>query len=242
MKRIQFYIILIASFAFSFLNAENASSQRLISKHTYTISKGNIEFATTINSLYQTNEKLIFEVHTSTSGIFKLKKDIRKERSIFNILDSRIVSEEYTFSRQKKDEYEEYSTKISRDSSKKSNTFIEKNDKKETVDHPYIEDVQDRLSVQLDYKNKLKSGQYAQVYTVLDKGRVREYIYNVESFDTISTIFGETKCIVVKRVIKDNKRSTLTWYAIDEDFIPVIIKQYRKKNLQFTAELDDIDD
>ena len=242
MKRIQFYIILIASFAFSFLNAENAFSQRLISKHTYTISKGNIEFATTINSLYQTNEKLIFEVHTSTSGIFKLKKDIRKERSIFNILDNRIVSEEYTFSRQKKDGYEEYSTKISRDSSKKSNTFIEKNDKKETVAHPYIEDVQDRLSVQLDYKNKLKSGQYAQVYTVLDKGRVREYIYNAESLDTISTIFGETKCIVVKRVIKNNKRSTLTWYAIDEDFIPVVIKQYRKKNLQFTAELDDIDD
>tara|TARA_B100000886_G_scaffold76324_1_gene49441 strand:+ start:1003 stop:1731 length:729 start_codon:yes stop_codon:yes gene_type:complete len=242
MKKILFYIVLIASFVFSFLNAKNAFSQKLISKHTYTISKGNIEFATTINSLYQTNDKLIFEVYTSTSGIFKLKKDVRKERSIFDILDNQIVSKKYTFSRQKKDGYEEYLTKISRDSSKNSSTLIEKNDKKETIDHPYIENVQDRLSVQLDYKNKLKIGQYAQVYTVLDKGRVREYTYSVESLDTINTIFGETKCIVVRRVIKDNKRSTLTWYAIDEGFIPVIIKQYRKKNLQFTAELDNTED
>jgi len=71
---------------------------------------------------------------------------------------------------------------------------------------------------------------------------VREYTYSVESLDTINTIFGETKCIVVRRVIKDNKRSTLTWYAIDKDFIPVVIKQYRKKNLQFTAELNKIND
>ncbi len=242
MMKILFNIIFMTSFTFSFLNVENAFSQQLVSKHTYTISKGNIEFATTINSLYQSRGKLIFEVNSSTSGIFKLKKDIRKERSIFEILDSKVVSSEYTFSRQKKDEYEMYLTKISRDKSKKSSTFIDKNNKKETIHHPYIKNIQDRLSVQLDYKNKLKIGQYAQAYTVLDKGRVREYTYTVESLDTINTIFGETKCIVVKRVIKDNKRSTLTWYAIDKDFIPVVIKQYRKKNLQFTAELNKIND
>ena len=78
------------------------------------------------------------------------------------------------------------------------------------------------------------------MYTVLDKGRVRKYIFSVESLDTINTIFGETKCVVVKRIIKDNKRSTLTWYAIEQDFIPVIIKQYRNENLQFTARLDKI--
>ena len=100
--KILFNIIFMTLITFSFLNAENAFSQKLVSKYTYTISKGNIEFATTINSLYQSRGKLIFEVNSSTSGIFKLKKDIRKERSIFEILDSKVVSSEYTFSRQKK--------------------------------------------------------------------------------------------------------------------------------------------
>ena len=240
MKKVLFYSVVTIFFAFIFLNAENTFSQKLISKHSYTISKGNIEFAITTNSLHQSDGMLIFEVFSTTSGIFKLKKDIRKETSIFKILDNQIISEEYKFSREKKDKYESYSTKISRDSSKNSRTLVEKNNKKETIDHPYIKNVQDRLSVQLDYKNRLKAGQYAQVYTVLDKGRVREYIFSVESLDTINTIFGETKCVVVKRIIKDNKRSTLTWYAIEQDFIPVIIKQYRNENLQFTARLDKI--
>lgn len=242
MNRILLYTFSTVSFVFSFFNTESALSQEIISEHTYTISKGNIEFATTINSLYQSSDKLVFEVYSTTSGVFELKKDIRKEKTVFKILDNQIVSEEYTFSREKKDKYERYLTKISRNSSKKSSTLIDRNNKKETTTHPYIKNVQDRLSVQLDYKNKLKVGQYAQVYTVLDKGRVREYAFSVESLDTIDTIFGETKCIVVKRVIKDNKRSTLTWYAMDKGFIPVMIKQYRKEKLQFTAKLYNVND
>tara|TARA_B100000925_G_C21892995_1_gene423690 strand:- start:88 stop:816 length:729 start_codon:yes stop_codon:yes gene_type:complete len=242
MKRILLYTVSTVFFVLSFFNIGSAHSQEVISKHTYTISKGNIEFATTINSLYKSSDELVFEVYSTTSGVFELKKDVRKEKSFFKILDNHVVPEEYMFSREKKDEHETYLTKISKNSSKKSSTLIDKNNKKETIIHPYIKNVQDRLSVQLDYKNKLKLGQYAQVYTVIDKGRVREYAFSVESLDTIDTIFGETKCIVVKRVIKDNKRSTLTWYAVDNDFIPVMIKQYRKEKLQFTAKLYNVND
>ena len=53
----------------------------------------------------------------------------------------------------------------------------------------------------------------------------------------IDTVFGETNTIVIKRVIENNKRSTLTWYAVDHDFIPVKIEQYRKKSLKFTVYL-----
>ena len=242
MKRILTYVISIIVLVFNFVNANNVFSMDLVSKHSYVITKGNIQFAKTINSFYKSNGKSVFEVYSSTSGIFKFKKDIRKEMSIFKILDNRIISEEYSFSRQKKDTYETYLTKISRDETKQSSTIVEKNDQNETIYHPYLKNVHDRLSVQLDYKNKIKSGKYNQVYTVLDKGRVREYRFSKESLDVISTIFGDTKCIVVKRIIKDNKRSTLTWYAIGHDLIPVMIKQYRKDNLQFTVKLDSIND
>ena len=62
----------------------------------------------------------------------------------------------------------------------------------------------------------------------------------IHSDDVIDTVFGETNTIVIKRVIENNKRSTLTWYAVDHDFIPVKIEQYRKKSLKFTVYLDKI--
>ena len=242
MRKIIVYLISLVILMISFKNTKDTFAQDLVSKHTYIVTKGNIQFATTTNSLYKVNDRSVFVVNSSTSGIFKLKKDIRKESSEYTVKDNQIIPDKYTFSRQKKDSYESYSTKISRDKTKNSITTIEKNNQKETINHPFLEDVHDRLSVQLDYKNKLKAGEYNQVYTVLDKGRIREYRFNKKSLDTINTIFGNTDCIVVKRIIKDNTRSTLTWYAINRDFIPVMIEQYRKESLQFTVKLDSIND
>ena len=44
----------------------------------------------------------------------------------------------------------------------------------------------------------------------------------------------------LKKSIENNKRSTLTWYAIDYDFIPVKIEQYRKKSLKFSVILNKV--
>ena len=95
----------------------------------------------------------------------------------------------------------------------------------------------DRLSVQIDYQNKLKSGKYDVEYLVIDKGRERNYIFKLVESETIDTIFGQTETVVIKRIIQGNKRSTLTWYAINHDFVPVKIEQYRKTTLKFTAYL-----
>jgi hypothetical protein len=48
-------------------------------------------------------------------------------------------------------------------------------------------------------------------------------------------VFGETNTIVIKKLIENNKRSTLTWYAVDHGFVPVKIEQYRKESLVFTV-------
>ena len=85
-----------------------------------------------------------------------------------------------------------------------------------------------------------KKGVFEKTYNVIDKGRLREYTFTIHSDDVIETLFGKTNTIVIKRKIKNNKRSTLTWYAIDHNYIPVKIEQYRKKSLKFTAILENI--
>ena len=53
--------------------------------------------------------------------------------------------------------------------------------------------------------------------------------------ENISTIFGDTKTIVVQKNIVDSKRKTLTWYAINYNYLPVKIEQYRLSKLKFSA-------
>ena len=94
--------------------------------------------------------------------------------------------------------------------------------------------------MQIAFQDNMKKGIFESSYNVIDKGRSRQYIYTIHSDDVLDTVLGETNTIVIKRVIVDNKRSTLTWYAVDHDYIPVKIEQYRKKSLKFTILLEKV--
>ena len=86
----------------------------------------------------------------------------------------------------------------------------------------------------------MKIGVFEYKYNIIDKGRLRKYSFVLHSDAIINTVFGETNTIVIKKLIENNKRSTLTWYAVDYDFIPVKIEQYRKEALVFTVILNEV--
>ena len=232
-------LILINFLCASVANADAITSD-LVFKHSYRLTSNNIHFANSVNILYKKNQdEYIFEVSSSTAGIFKVKKDIRNEISKFRKTSENVLPQKYSFSRVKKDSNEKYETFINSNNNT-SKTIIRKDNKVETITHPQIINVQDRLTVQLDYINRMKTADFNQIYTVIDKGKVREYTFSIYATEDIDTIFGNTSTVVVKRTIKNNKRSTLTWYALDYDFVPVKIEQYRKDKLKFTAIITDV--
>ena len=73
--------------------------------------------------------------------------------------------------------------------------------------------------------------------SVSDKGRQR--IYNFENMGetNIKSIFGDTKAIKIKKTILNNKRSTITWYSTERNYLPLMIEQYRLDKLMFKATL-----
>ena len=210
------------------------SEQVAISQHLYKLYKGEILFGKSSYSLYKKDNSFFFEIVSKTDGVFKLKKDERIELSNYVINSGSISPLKYEYIREKKDKKDYIVTIFNGDSGVYT---IDNGIKKE---HHKVADTLDRLSVQIAYQEDLKNGNFESTYTVLDKGRLRKYIYTIHSDDVIDTVFGETNTIVIKRVIENNKRSTLTWYAVDHDFIPVKIEQYRKKSLKFTVYLDKI--
>ncbi len=207
----------------------------IITKHVYHLYKGNLHFATSENTLLKKNAKWLFKVSSNTAGVFKLKKDIRTELSKFDIINGNVFTKEYAYSRLRKNDEDMVTTIFD-----KNNNSAHTVRNGEEIKHSQIENLQDRLSVQIDYQNKMKKGNFEQEYNVIDKGRERKYIFSIHDGEIIDTVFGKTNTIIIRKIIKDNKRNTLTWYAIDHDFIPVKIKQYRKKSLKFTVILEKI--
>ena len=215
----------------------------------YDLKKSNITFGTNTNIFHKIADNLYsFNIYACTSGIFKLKKDDRKESSLFEIKNGEVESSAYSFNRVLKSRIDKVSTFFDiKASSGKSPTpdgkcltssSIHNKDGKKEIRHKdsYCRAL-DRLSVQIDYQEKLKSGKYDVNYFVIDKGRERKYIFKLVDTQVIDTIFGKTETILIKKIIEGNKRNTLTWYAVNHEFVPVKIEQYRKKTLKFTAYL-----
>ena len=229
------YKIFIIIFAL-FSNNLNAKESWREFNIQYNLQKSGITFAVSNNKFYKEKDYWFFEIISKTAGIMKLKEDHRFERSKFILSDNNLKTLSYVFKGKKKDKLNNIRTEINE--GKKS--FSIKNGVE--ISHDLNKNWYDRLSVQIDLREKIKNGIYNNTYTVLDKGRERIYIFKYVKSEEIETIFGKTKTIVIHKIItekndKINKRNTLTWYAINHNFIPVKIEQYRKKSLKFTADI-----
>ena len=207
---------------------------QIISQHNYSLYKGNILFGKSSYILSKKDSIYTFKIKSSSDGVFKMKKDERMEISTYKINNGYINPISYIYSRERKDKKDYLITNFKTD--KKANT-VDNGEKKE---HITTTGNLDRLSVQIAFQEGMKKGIFESNFNIIDKGRLRKYIYKIHSDDVIDTIFGKTNTIVIKRIIENNKRSTLTWYAVDYDFTPVKIEQYRKKSLKFTVYLEKV--
>tara|TARA_Y100000992_G_scaffold269113_1_gene208627 strand:+ start:1718 stop:2440 length:723 start_codon:yes stop_codon:yes gene_type:complete len=228
------YLLVVLIFVFS----EKADALPNIYNAIYSLQKNGIEFAhSTHSSSYdaESNEWCL-KVDSYTVGIFSIKKDNRSESSCFyynkkkylNFLNNKSMDNDFA----KTNNYT-----FSRISSKKNQLIqirringllVTSKDGKTTTNRADINI--DRLVAQL----------FGYAYTnvlVNDKGREREYKFEILGKDTIYSPFGLTEALIVKKNISQSKRSTITWYSIDNNYIPIIIEQYRLDKLKVTAKL-----
>tara|TARA_B110000858_G_scaffold71723_1_gene83182 strand:- start:463 stop:1185 length:723 start_codon:yes stop_codon:yes gene_type:complete len=211
------------------------AEELIISKYQYGLYKGNIHFGSSEQTLLKNGPIYKFNIKSTSAGIFKLKKDDRLETTSFIKENNMIKPISYKFIKEKKNSSQLIETIFNLDNSYAYT--IENNNKQEHINIPYS---LDRLSVQIDFQEKMKTGVFEYKYNIIDKGRLRKYSFVLHSDAIIDTVFGETNTIVIKKLIENNKRSTLTWYAVDYDFIPVKIEQYRKEALVFTVILNEV--
>ncbi len=233
-------IIFLMTYMFSI---ESVSSTPKTYSATYSLKKNGIEFG-------RSEHRLTFNPDTDewcmnslsyTVGIFSIKKDERIENSCFKYIKNNhlnatainldkndfIITNTYTYKRIKSNK--NHTVKVKRVDNNLVTTVngnITENNDNASID---------RLVAQM-------FGYTLKKIKVNDKGRQRQYNFEVVRKETVSSIFGLTESLVVKKNIYMSKRSTLTWYSTENNYVPVLIEQYRLNELKFTATLIDFRD
>lgn len=91
-----------------------------------------------------------------------------------------------------------------------------------------IQDVQDKLSYQLQLQRDVAQGKKTFAYQIADGGRLKEYAFEVVGEEVLKTPMGEVNTIKVKRSRDNDERTTFVWLAPDWDFLLVSMEQEEK--------------
>ena len=209
----------------------------------YSLKKGGIEFARSKHNLsYNSNlDEWCMTSFSYTVGIFSIKKDDRNETSCFKY--------------NKSNHFDAMNSNVSSNDFVRTNTYTYNRTRGKKNHIVEVKRVDDSLVTVIDGTPSTQKS-YASIdrlvaqlfgYTfkkikVNDKGRERQYNFKIIGTETITTIFGTTESIVVSKKINESKRNTLTWYSVNNDYIPVVIEQYRIDEHKFTATLIEFQD
>lgn len=88
-----------------------------------------------------------------------------------------------------------------------------------------VDNVQDKLSYQVQLAQELSAGKKDFIYQIADGGELKEYRFEVIGEEILETPLGKVNTLKVKRSRSNNKRITYAWVAPDWHYLLVRLQQ-----------------
>ena len=186
---------------------------------------------------YLTPEQAKYSYKTDIEWL--IFSDERKETSVVNLVDHKVIPFQYNFLRSgtgpDKSEHWQYSTAEKLAKNIKANTEI-------NVDFPT--NIQDKLSYHL--QNRLNLIQHPEqklfVYPVIShSGNIKNYVYQYDGEVELMLPYGLVKTIRLKREVIEKKKVTYAWFAPELNYLLVKIQQIKSGVEQFEAQLTSLE-
>ena len=102
---------------------------------------------------------------------------------------------------------------------------------------PFEDGVLDKLLYQLVIMGDLNRGIVPSSYTVVDKGRIKTYLFEYQGKETVNTPAGQFEAVKMKRHRANGKRNTFFWCATELEHLPVAITHIEKDGSAIVAKL-----
>jgi hypothetical protein len=105
------------------------------------------------------------------------------------------------------------------------------------VDLTLKEGTQDLLSIQVEVMLGLKKGNLPKIFQIIDKDKLKEFIYTQEGTANIRTALGQLDTVIVESRQAGNNRILRMWFAPSLGFVPVQAERTRDGKLEFAMRI-----
>jgi hypothetical protein len=105
------------------------------------------------------------------------------------------------------------------------------------VDLTLKEGTQDLLSIQVEVMLGLKKGNLPKTFQIIDKDKLKEFIYTQEGTANIRTALGQLDTVIVESSQAGNNRILRMWFAPSLGFVPVQAERTRDGKLEFAMRI-----
>jgi len=176
----------------------------------------------------------IYNSQTKTKGVISIfRKDAITEQTELKKIGQQFKPVEYQYIHKGSKKNRNRSIRFDWDSklaySEVSGKQASLNIKPDTIDSFYLQ-----LKLMID----LMSGKRDLDYSIIRKGEVENYQFEILGEETIETSAGDFKALKLKRTRKDSKRTTIMWMSPALHFLPVKMKHIEKDGTEFSLLLD----
>lgn len=101
--------------------------------------------------------------------------------------------------------------------------------------------VQDAMSIQLALLIDLLRGQKPQTYRLIDKDKIKEYVYTYQGEERLKTALGEVDTVIYTSQRTGSKRLTRTWYAPSLGYVAVRGEQVKDGKREWVMDIRTLD-
>lgn len=105
---------------------------------------------------------------------------------------------------------------------------VTNNVQKTTWQMDIAQNVQDKLSYQIQMQQDLLNGQKNFTYRIADGGRLKEYKFSTVGEEMLDTPLGKVNTVKIKRSRENDERVTYAWLAKDWNYLLVRLQQEEK--------------
>jgi len=202
---------------------------------TYDIHKGSMRVGKMEVSLKKVGDELIYESITKPVGMaaFFLGDQVVTDRAVLKLIDNNYHTVEFIHEMKNsdKDRNEHYVFDWNNNKAK-----VKYKDKSGELDVP--ENTFDNYSAQLLLMRKPDTDTSTNIYSVISKGRLKKYKYQLETTELIETKAGKFNANkYVRKKDNDKKTTYLGWYAEKLNYIPVKLDKYENEKLDVSIQI-----
>lgn len=171
-----------------------------------------------------------YSSRSKARGVFRMAlPDDIDQRSIFVIRDS--VVQPQRFHIDDGDEASKRDTDLVFDWTTKRVTGVADT---RPVDMPLEPGMQDAMSIQVSLMVALLQGVTPEHFQMIDRDKVKEYIYTQEGTETLDTALGSQKTVVFRSSRPGATRGTLFWCAPALGYLPVRVERRNGSKVEWS--------